>query len=42
MKLKLLLPLLISGLLFGLFLLVPVEWIKSFSKYDSINNEAIS
>ncbi|MEB6201868.1 D-alanyl-lipoteichoic acid biosynthesis protein DltD [Mammaliicoccus fleurettii] len=42
MKIKLLLPLLLSGILFGLFLLIPVEWLTSLSKQDNINKEAIS
>nr|WP_263313895.1 D-alanyl-lipoteichoic acid biosynthesis protein DltD [Mammaliicoccus sp. Marseille-Q6498] len=42
MKIKLLLPLLISGILFGLFLLMPVEWFKPFSKHENIDKEATS
>lgn len=42
MKLKWLLPLLISGILFGLFLLIPVDWFTSLSKRQNIHEEATS
>ncbi|QJF24586.1 D-alanyl-lipoteichoic acid biosynthesis protein DltD [Mammaliicoccus vitulinus] len=42
MKIKLLLPLLLSSILFGVFLLIPVEWFTSLSKHDNINKEATS
>lgn len=42
MKLRLLLPLLFSGILFGLFLLIPVEWFTSLSKHENIKQESTS
>ncbi|MBW0768665.1 D-alanyl-lipoteichoic acid biosynthesis protein DltD [Mammaliicoccus lentus] len=42
MKIKLILPLIFSGILFGLFLLMPVEWFSAFSKSENINKEATS
>lgn len=42
MKLKLILPLIFSGILFSLFLLMPVEWFSTFSKKEDIDKNATS